>query len=135
MEAAERCEDDAKVRSYTRPNGKDLDLVRRYGTANDKPLHKAIDRLHQVQADHRAAEAAAVEGGHLPRREDYETKPPHRTSRRAPGAWSRRRVAAVVAVAEVAMEAKIKRAALSSEKVLNRLLRYEAANDRQLHRA
>ncbi len=117
------------------PTAKISTLVLRYGTAIDKQLHKAMDRLRQVQAARRAAEAAAVEGGHLPRREVYETKPPRRTSRRAPGAWSRRRGAAVVAVAEVAMEAKIKRAALPSEKVLNRILRYEAANDRQLHRA
>ena len=61
--ATEKREDDARVRSYMLPEGHDLDLVLRYEAAIDRKLHKVMDRLRQVQADRRAAEAAAGEAG------------------------------------------------------------------------
>jgi hypothetical protein len=95
--------------------------VLRYGTAIDKQLHKAMDRLRQVLADRRVAEAAAVEGTTC--RGVKTTKRSHRAGRAAghrvrgqgPESlpwWPWRRSP---------MEAKIKRAALPSEKVLNRI--------------
>jgi hypothetical protein len=63
MEAAQRREGDARVRSYTLPNAKDLDLLLRYATPNDKGFHKAMDQLRRVQADRRAAEVAAGTAG------------------------------------------------------------------------
>jgi hypothetical protein len=59
VEAAEKHEGDARVRSYTLPNAKDLDLLLRYATPNGKELHKAMDQLRRLQADRRRAEAAA----------------------------------------------------------------------------
>jgi len=67
VEAAEKRQGDARVRSYTLPKAKDLDLLLRYDPANDKKLHKTIDLLRRVQADRRAAEAAAgAVGGDQP---------------------------------------------------------------------
>ena len=63
VEATEQREGDARVRSYMLPEGRDLDLVLRYEAAIDKKLHKVMDRLRQVQADRREAEAAASEAG------------------------------------------------------------------------
>src|SRR5216684_4128408 len=63
VETTEQGEGDARVRSYMLPEGRDLDLVLRYEAAIDKKLHKVMDRLRQVQADRRAAEAAAGEAG------------------------------------------------------------------------
>jgi hypothetical protein len=63
LAAAQKREGDARVRSYTLPNAKDLDLLLRYATPNDKGLHKAMDQLRRVQADRRTAEAAAGEVG------------------------------------------------------------------------
>ena len=93
VEAAEKHEGDARVRSQTLPNARDLDRLLRYDAANDRKLHRAIRQLRQIQADRRAAEAAAGPGGpeevtSPPRRENYETKPRRRTSRRAPDGWS-----------------------------------------------
>jgi hypothetical protein len=66
VEATEKREGDARVRSYMLPDGHDLDLVLRYEAAIDKKLHKVMDRLRQVQADRRAAEAAGEAGGDRP---------------------------------------------------------------------
>jgi hypothetical protein len=44
------------------PEVHELDLVLRYEAANDRKLHRVMDRLHQVQADRRAVEAAAAGG-------------------------------------------------------------------------
>jgi len=63
VEASEKREDDARVRSYMLPDGPDLDLVLRYEAAIDRKLHKVMGRLRQVQADRRAAEAADGEAG------------------------------------------------------------------------
>jgi hypothetical protein len=63
VEATEKYEGDARVRSYTLPNARDLDLLLRYDTANDRKLHRAIRQLRQIQADRRAAEAAADTAG------------------------------------------------------------------------
>jgi hypothetical protein len=63
VEATEKREADARVRSYMLPEERDLDLVLRYEAAIDRKLHKVMDRLRQVQADRRAAEAAAGEAG------------------------------------------------------------------------
>jgi len=61
VEATEKREGDARVRSYMLPDGPDLDLVLRYEAAIDRKFHKVMDRLRRVQADHRTAEA--VTGG------------------------------------------------------------------------
>jgi len=63
VEASEKREGDARVRSYMLPDGPDLDLVLRYEAAIDRKFHKVMGRLRQVQADRRAAEAAAGEAG------------------------------------------------------------------------
>jgi hypothetical protein len=63
VEAAQKREGDARVRSYTLPNPRDLDLLLRYDTANDRKLHRAIRQLRQIQADRGAAEAAADTAG------------------------------------------------------------------------
>ena len=64
------------------PEGHELDLVLRYEAALDRKLHKVMDRLRQVQADRRAAEAATGDGGGTsqPCIDNYETKPPRQTS-------------------------------------------------------
>jgi hypothetical protein len=67
VEAAERREGDARVRSYSLPNAKDLDLLLRYDTANDRKLHRAIRQLRLIQADRLGVEAAAgTPGGDQP---------------------------------------------------------------------
>ena len=63
VEVIEKREGDARVRSYMLPDGPDLDLVLRYEAAIDRKFHKVMGRLRQVQADRRAAEAAAGEAG------------------------------------------------------------------------
>ncbi len=63
VEAAQKREGDARVRSYTLPNPRDLDLLLRYDTANDRKLHRAMRQLRQVQADRLAVEAAAGAAG------------------------------------------------------------------------
>lgn len=64
VEAAETRAADARVRGYMLPDGHDFDLVLRYEAANDKKLDRVMKQLHQVQADRRAAEAAAVARGY-----------------------------------------------------------------------
>jgi len=66
IEASEKDEGDARVRSFMLPEGHELDLVLRYEAALDRKLHKVMDRLRQIQADRRAAEAADAEGGDQP---------------------------------------------------------------------
>jgi len=66
VEETETREGQARVRSYMLPEGHELDLVLRYEAALDKKLHKVMDRLRQVQADRRAAEAADAAGGDQP---------------------------------------------------------------------
>jgi hypothetical protein len=66
VEATEKREGDARVRSYTLPDAQDLDRMLRYGIPIDKQFHRTMVQLRQVQADRRAAEAAAAAGGDRP---------------------------------------------------------------------
>jgi hypothetical protein len=66
VEATEAREAAARVQSYMLPAGHELELVLRYEAALDRKLHKVMDRLRQIQADRRAAEAADAAEGDQP---------------------------------------------------------------------
>jgi hypothetical protein len=66
VEGTEKREAEARIRGYMLPEGHELDLVLRYEAAIDRKLHKVMDRLRQVQADRRAAEAAPAAGDDQP---------------------------------------------------------------------